>query len=287
MIGWALRLIVAAVFAWSAVGKLRHRDVPIVEGPHVPSALSAISAPLLAAVEACVAVLVLIPATHVLGGVCTAVLGAMFTLVLAARWARGTPRLACACFGSRTEHPAWLVTLRAGAVMLAGVLIATDAGAAVSHATLVDAALILLAVAVAVLLVLVLALYRHVGVLERRLGPRSALEIPDEGPPFGVRAPALEGLVGRGSEVIAFGSDHCRLCRELAPGFRALTREGLLVRGVDEDAEPEAFARYRVPGTPYIVHTVDGVVMAKGLVNTLEQVEDLVGVGLERAQHAR
>jgi hypothetical protein len=77
------------------------------------------------------------------------------------------------------------------------------------------------------------------------------------------------------------------LCRELAPGFRALTREGLLVRGVDEDAEPEAFARYRVPGTPYIVHTVDGVVMAKGLVNTLEQVEDLVGVGLERAQHAR
>jgi len=286
MIEWALRLVVAATFAWSALGKFRHPDVPVVEDPRIPPAVIRVSAPALGTIEACVAALVLIPATHVLGGICTAVLGAGFTAVLAARWARGAPRLACACFGARTEHPAWLVTMRAAAMMLAGILIATDAGLSVGHAALVDAALAVLTICVVVLAVLLLALYRHVGVLERRLGPRSALEIPNEGPPFGVRTPELDGLVGRGSELIAFGSDHCRLCRELAPGLRALTRDGLGVRGVDEDAEPEVFARYRVPGTPYVVHTVDGVVMAKGLVNTLEQVEELVGVGLERAQHA-
>jgi len=287
MIGWALRLIVAATLLWSSLGKFRHRTAPVIQGPHVPAALAAVSALLLGAIEAAVAVLVLIPATHVVGGILTAALGAVFTAVLAARWARGAPRLACACFGAQTLRPAWVVTLRAAAVMLAGILIATDAGASVSHATLVDVALILLGVVVAVLVVLVLALYRQVGVLERRLGPRAALEIPDEGPPFGVRAPALDGLLGRGSELIAFGSERCRLCRELAPGFRALARDGVAVRGVDEDAEPDAFARYRVPGTPYVVHAFDGVVVAKGLVNTLEQVEELLGAGLERAQHAR
>ncbi len=287
MIPWVLRLAVAATFAWSALAKLRHRDVLVIDGPHVPRRLAAGSSAAVAVIEAIVAVLVLVPATYVVGGICTAALGALFTAALAARWARGTPRLACACFGAQTEHAAWLVTLRAAAVMVAGVLIATDAGASVSHAAAVDAALVALTAVVAVLVVLVLALYRHVGILERRLGPRSALEIPEEGPPFGVRAPGLEGLAGRGSELIAFGSDHCGLCRELAPGFRALSRTGLAVRGVDEGAEPEAFARFRVPGTPYVVHTVDGVVMAKGLVNTLEQVEELVGVGLERAEHAR
>lgn len=287
MIGWVLRLIVAATFVWSAVGKTRNRAVPVISGPPVPDAVSAMSAPALAAIEACAAVLVLIPATHVVGGICTAVLGAGFTAVLAVRWARGTRRLACACFGTQTEHPAWVVTLRAAAVMVAGILIATDAGTSVSRAAFVDATLIVLVVAVAGLSVLVLALYRHVGVLERRLGPRSALELPDEGPPFGLRAPELDGLHGRGSELIAFGSDRCRLCRELAPGFRALARDGVAVRGVDEDADPDAFARFRVPGTPYVVHTFDGVVVAKGLVNTLEQVEELLGVGLERAQYAR
>jgi hypothetical protein len=287
MIDWSLRLIIAGVFAWSAFGKLRRPGDPLVADPGIPPRIAAALTPVLAIVEAIVAALVVIPATHVLGGICTAVIGAVFTAVLASRWVRGGTRLRCRCFGSQAEHPAWLVTSRAAVVMLAGVLIAADVGAGVSHTALIDAALIVLAVVVAMLVVLVLAMYRQVGVLERRLGPRTALEIPDEGPPFGVPAPELAGLRGAGSELIAFGSDRCPLCRELAPGFRALTRGGLGIRGVDEDADPEAFARFRVPGTPYVVHTYDGVVVAKGLVNTLEQVEELVALGLERAQHAR
>jgi hypothetical protein len=286
MISWALRIVVASVFAWAAVGKLRNPITPILDDAWVPPRVAAISTPVLAVVEGCVAVLVLLPATASVGGICTAVLGTAFTVVLATRWAGGARRLSCACFGGRSERPAWLVSARAALVALAGILIAADVNPAISYSTKIAIALIVLAVAVAVLVILVLALYRQVGVLERRLGPRTALEIPEEGPPFGSRVPELSGLSGQGSELIAFGSESCRLCRELTPGFRALARDGLAVRGVDEDSEPDAFNRFRVPGTPYVVYTVEGIVMAKGLVNTLEQVEELVGIGLERAQHA-
>jgi hypothetical protein len=287
MINVTLRILVAAMFAWSAYGKLRRPGPPLIADRRIPATVADAAGPVVAVIEAIVAALVLIPATQVFGGICTAVLGVSFTVVLARRWARGDARLSCGCFGSTAEQPAWIVTGRAVLVTIAGVLIATGAGAGISHTAGVDIAIALLATAVVVLAVLVLALYRHVGVLERRLGPRTALEIPGEGPPFGLRAPELDGLTGTGSELIVFGSEHCRLCRELAPGFRALARDGLRIRGVDEDADPDGFARFRVPGTPYVVHTVNGVVVAKGLVNTLEQVEELVGLGLERAQHAR
>ena len=49
-----------------------------------------------------------------------------------------------------------------------------------------------------------------------------------------------------------------------------------------EDEQPEVFGDYRVPGTPFVVYIVDGVVAARGLVNTLEQVEELIAVGEER-----
>lgn len=286
MIGWLLRIAVAALFAWSAYAKLRRPAAPLVTDPRIPATLAAAAGPLLGAIEAVVAVLVIAPATRLIGGVATAILGIVFTAVMLRRWARGATRVRCGCFGSDAEQPAWLATLRAGIVAVAGLLIATGAVNGISRTSSVDAVLAILVLAVAVLAVMVLALYRHVGVLERRLGPRSALEIAAEGPAFGVRAPELGGIAGVGSELIAFGSDNCRLCRELAPGLRALARDGLSVRGVDEDAEPDVFARFRVPGTPYVVHIVDGVVVAKGLVNTLEQVEELIGVGLERAQHA-
>jgi len=48
MIGWVLRLIVAAMFLWSAFGKTRNRAVPVISGPPVPRAVSAMSAPALA-----------------------------------------------------------------------------------------------------------------------------------------------------------------------------------------------------------------------------------------------
>ena len=66
----------------------------------------------------------------------------------------------------------------------------------------------------------------------------------------------------------------------------ALERDGLRVHAVAEDQQPDVFRRYRVPGTPYVVYLEDGVVAAKGLVNTLEQIEELIATGRERARAA-
>ena len=53
-----------------------------------------------------------------------------------------------------------------------------------------------------------------------------------------------------------------------------------------EDEDPDAFAAYRIPGTPFVVYAVDGVVAGKGLVNTLEQIEELIAAGEERVAAA-
>jgi hypothetical protein len=55
---------------------------------------------------------------------------------------------------------------------------------------------------------------------------------------------------------------------------------------VDEGENPQAFRRWNVPGSPFAVHLVDGVVTAKGLVNTLEQLEGLVEIGTARSVRA-
>jgi hypothetical protein len=67
---------------------------------------------------------------------------------------------------------------------------------------------------------------------------------------------------------------------------RALGREGLAVHVVYETEEPETFERWAVPGTPFAAHIVDGIVVAKGTVNTLEQLEQLVTIGTERVELA-
>lgn len=155
-----------------------------------------------------------------------------------------------------------------------------------SAGALVVIALVVLAVAVVALAALVLALYRQVGLLTLRVGPGVALELAEEGPPLGEPAPELAGLAGSGPELAVFFSPGCRLCRQLAPGVRALGREGLAVHVVYESEAPETFERWAVPGTPFAVHIVDGVVGAKGTVNTLEQLEQLVSIGAERVERA-
>jgi len=287
MIGWLLRLVIAAVFARAAIQKFRAGSDPVIDDVRLPVWLRSHSTQVLIALEAVIAVLLVIPQTAVVGGIGTAVLGAAFVVVLSRRWHLGQHRQHCACFGTAREQPAWILVTRAGAIVLCGILIAVGLTPSLSSGSLIGLGFVALTLVVAVLCVLVLALYRQVGVLERRLGPRSALELADEGPPFGVRAPELEELTGIGSELVVFGSESCRLCRELAPGLRALARDGNTIYGIDEFMSPDVFSRFRVPGTPYVVHTVDGVVVAKGLVNTLEQIEELLETGLERAYHAQ
>jgi hypothetical protein len=281
-----LRIILAAVLAWAAVAKLRDPRalVAAVAAHGVPAPARGAVAAALVAAEGGLALLLLVGPAARAAGAGVALLGLGFAASLLRLRLRGARRAPCGCFGAARERPVLLLAARALALAAAGGVLAAALADRPwpSSGVLTGIALAALGLAVAVLTVLVLALYRQVGVLEGRLGPRSALELAEEGPELGGPAPELPGLARRGRELVAFASPGCRLCAELEPALRALAREGLPVRAVNEHEDARAFGRYRVPGTPFVVFLVDGVVAAKGLVNTLEQIEELIGTGEDR-----
>jgi hypothetical protein len=201
--------------------------------------------------------------------------------------ARGVRRLRGGCFGAK-ERSTDLLLGRAvlfTGIAAFGAFADVEVGRPSSDA-IVFAVLVVLGLTVLALAALVLALYRQVGVLTMRLGPGVALELAEEGPPVGDVAPELDRLNRVGDELVAFFSSDCRLCRAIAPGVRAFEREGMPVRTVYEHEEPSVFERWGVPGTPFLVHVVDGFVAAKGTVNSLEQLDGLVALGSARMEHA-
>jgi Methylamine utilisation protein MauE len=284
----AARIAVGLLLVAAAGGKLRVRgELPELLGAYgVPEPLRRPLAPALVGVEVLVGVLLLIGVDA--AAYAALALGGIFVLAAVGARLRGFRRVRCGCFGA-DERPWALVLARAlGFTGLAG-LAAFGGGldlGTVSRETVIFVALGVLAAAVVLLSLLVLALYRQVGVLSLRIGPRAPLELDEEGPPVGTPAPALGGLARRGGELVAFFSDDCRLCRELAPGVRALAREGVGVHVVYEGDDGAAFRRWNVPAAPFAVHVVDGVVAAKGLVNTLEQLDTLLAIGNARRAHA-
>lgn len=288
--GTAAQLVAGAVLLWAAASKVRLRhDLPDLLGAYgVPRRVRPVAAYALIAAEALVGIALLLQVAPEQASLAALALGALFVAAPLSALARGVKRIRCGCFGA-AERPTVLVLARgAGFAALAALAVWGDGleASAPGQDTLVLVALAILAVAVLALGALVLALYRQVGVLTLRLGPRAALEVPEEGPAVGRPAPPLAGLERRGPELVAFLSEDCRLCRELAPSVRALAREGLAVRIVDEAEEPNVYERWNVPGSPFVVHLVDGVVGAKGLVNTLEQLDGLIAAGTARRAHA-
>jgi Methylamine utilisation protein MauE len=215
-------------------------------------------------------------------------LAALFIAVLARVRIRGITSLRCGCFGAKERSTSLLLMRAAAFAALAAltVLAVEREPRTPSREIIVLVVLTVLSIVVIALAVLLLALYRQVGVLTLRIAPRAALELAEEGPPVGEPAPALGELVRRGPELVAFFSENCRLCRELAPAVRALAREGVRVHVLYELAQPDAFAGWRVPGAPFFVHVIDGAVVAKGLVNTLEQLDHLLALGRARRSHA-
>lgn len=278
------RLAAAAILLWAAAAKVAARDPDRLEVYGVHAALRAPGYFGLALTESVVAVALLLglpSAPLVAVG-----LGVVFTLALALARARGIETLDCGCFGSKERATSALIARALGFTGLAALGAFSFELSLPSRNTLVLVALGVLATAVVVLAALVLALYRQVGILTLRLGPGVALELAEEGPAVAEAAPELSGLASSGAALVAFFSPGCRLCRQLAPAVRALARDGLPVRVVYEHEEPDAFERWRVPGTPFAVHVVDGTVAAKGTVNTLEQLEELVALGGGRVRHA-
>jgi uncharacterized membrane protein YphA (DoxX/SURF4 family) len=283
------RILVGLLLLWAAAAKLRRRDdLPgWLAAYGLPARVAGPAAWAVMAAEAVVGVLLLAGLALPASTYVAVALGAVFVAALAQARLRGVERLRCGCFGA-SEGRTTLLLLRAGGFTALAALAAFAGGSDVSASrdTLVLVALGVLTVVVALLALLVLALYRQVGVLTLRLGPRVPLELAEEGPEVGAPAPALEGLQLRGAELVAFFSPGCRLCRQLAPGVAALARQGLAVRVVEETEDEVAFERWNVPGTPFVTHVVDGVVAAKGTVNTLEELEELLVTGGARVNAA-
>jgi Methylamine utilisation protein MauE/Thioredoxin domain len=283
------RIVVGLVLLWAAAAKLRRRD-------DLPDWLTVYGVPRryardvgygVTAAEAIVGFLVLFGIALPASAYAAIALGVLFVVALAQARLRGVERLRCGCFGAsegKTTH----LLLRAGAFTVLALVAAFGIGVDVSASadTVVAVALVLLSLAVVGLTLLVLALYRQVGVLTLRIGPRVPFELAEEGPQVGKSAPALDGLSGRRAEVVFFFSSTCSLCRQLSAGVAALARQGLTVLVVEEEKDGAAFARWNVPGTPFVVHVVEGVVAAKGTVNTLEELESLLDTGRARIHAA-
>ena len=169
---------------------------------------------------------------------------------------------------------------------------------------------VLLWLAVIALALLLWALSRQVGVLFERVAPMGAL-ITDSGPAVGSDSPTF-ALTGIQSEDITLGgpaatptlvfflSPTCPVCKKLLPVLKALRRdEGRQLRVVlasdGEAAAHLAFVReqrleefpyvlstelgmtYRVSRLPYgVLLDARGVVAAKGLINSREQLDSLL-----------
>ena len=279
------RFVVAVALLWAGVSKLASRDSSFLAPYGVPARWRGAALAALTGIELATGVLLLAGVRA--AAVAAVVLGGVFVAALASVRARGVRRLRCGCFGAK-ERSTDLLLGRAvlfTGIAAFGAFADVEVGRPSSDAV-VFAALVVLGVAVLALAALVLALYRQVGVLTMRLGPGVALELAEEGPPVGDVAPELDRLNRVGDELVAFFSSDCRLCRAIAPGVRAFEREGMPVRTVYEHEEPSVFERWGVPGTPFLVHVVDGFVAAKGTVNSLEQLDGLVALGSARMEHA-
>jgi methylamine dehydrogenase accessory protein MauD len=170
---------------------------------------------------------------------------------------------------------------------------------------------VILWVMVLVLAVVVLALARQIGVLYERVAPAGAL-MTARGPAIGALAPtvAVEALAGgtrevggarddRRSTLVFFLSPTCPVCKTLLPALRSAARAerrwlDVLLASDGPRAEHEAFVRAeRLEGFPYVLSTAlgvsyqvsklpyavlldgQGIVRAKGLVNTREHLESL------------
>jgi uncharacterized membrane protein YphA (DoxX/SURF4 family) len=278
------RVLAAAILVWAAVAKAASREPDRLRPYSVPSTMRPPAYYALAGVEAIVGVLLLLGTPFApfaaLG------LGALFIGALSLARARGVRRLDCGCFGSKEQSVELLLLRAAGFTGLAALAAFPLDASAPSRESLLTVGFVVLALAVLVLAALVLALYRQVGILMLRVGPGVALELAEEGPELRQPAPHLDQLEGVGPELAVFFSPGCRLCRQLAPAVRALGRDGLAVHVVYENEEPETFERWAVPGTPFAVHVVNGIVAAKGTANTLEQLEQLIVLGTERIEYA-
>jgi hypothetical protein len=282
MLHVVVRCALAAILVAAAASKVAR---PGESREALRSLVSWLPLPVLVAVELALA------AGVAAGSDAAALAASVFVLAGAAAIGRalsdGREGAPCGCFGPRSKVSRMGVLRNLALSAAFGVLPFvpnTDPSADAWLAAGLGIALL----AVVVLGVVVLALAREVGMLRLAIGPQSALEVPEEGPPVG----SDSGLAGHldprvGPTVLGlavFTSDGCRLCQQLKPQIRALGRDPYVsLLELDEVRDAEHWHRLDIPGSPFAVALdAGGRVLAKGTFNSLPQLESVLATAERR-----
>jgi methylamine dehydrogenase accessory protein MauD len=168
---------------------------------------------------------------------------------------------------------------------------------------------VLLWLVIAVMAVVIFAMVRQIGILHERISPMGAL-VTDRGPEVGEMAPSMtvHGLRGEGvqiggkrhngkAQLLLFVSPNCPICKKLLPIAKSFARgerleisivgdgdvgeQQRMIRehGLEREAyvnSPQVGMAFHVGKLPYaILIDADGVIRAKGLVNSREHLESL------------
>jgi Methylamine utilisation protein MauE len=210
----------------------------------------------------------------------------LFAAALVGAILRGRAGAPCACFGSRSTV-GWgsvarnlaLAACFAALPFLPQRSLSTDEWLGLG---LVVALLLCVGLGIAVL-----ALAREVGMLRLRMGPASALEIPDEGPALGSPVDLIErfpDVSDTGIALAVFTSEGCRVCRGLEPAIATLAGDPeLAVEVFDEVADDGVWSGLGIPGSPFaLALDARGTVLAKGTFNNLAQLESVLATAGRR-----
>ena len=148
--------------------------------------------------------------------------------------------------------------------------------------------------------IVILGLARQLGAISLRLSPARPGELDGGGPEIGA---VIDANVPTEAGLLVFVSPGCTLCDYIAPSLGPLQRDypevalAVVVGGAeDEDRDRYAerygsaarldisdlFDEWEITGTPYAVGIANQEVVGKGVVNTLEHVEALVELVLEK-----
>ncbi|HIC45255.1 MAG TPA: methylamine dehydrogenase accessory protein MauD [Methylophaga aminisulfidivorans] len=166
-----------------------------------------------------------------------------------------------------------------------------------------------LSIIVIMLTIMVFAMTRQIGILFERISPVGAM-INDSGPEIGSASPSFDltslnggdvkiGYKGDKSTLVFFLSPTCPICNKLLPAIKSIqsseARSLNVILASDGDATKhrEFIQKHDITNFPYVLSqplgttyrvsrlpfavllNKDGVVLAKGLVNTREQLDSL------------
>jgi hypothetical protein len=218
-----------------------------------------------------------------------AALMAMFAALVLGALIQGRAGAPCACFGSRSKV-GW-PSLARNVVLAAGfAALPSLPSSELSTDEWLGLGLGVALLACVGLGIAVFALAREVGLLRLQLGPQSALEIPEEGPPLASRIELPPGLSAPddGLALAVFTSEGCHVCRSLEPALEVMRRDPLVgVAVYDELADSDVWRGLEIPGSPFAIALApEGTVLAKGAFNTLGQLESVLATAERRRMEA-